>query len=64
MVNARLGNPEGLAMLLCLTLHSNAPAEPAREKLSMPANPNAVNFLKYVFFIVPPFYLTTINNHH
>ena len=55
MVNARLGKPEGLAMLLCLTLHSNAPAEPAREKLSKPANPNAVNFLRYIFFTVPPF---------
>ena len=53
MVNARLGKPEGLAMLLCLTLHSNAPAVPAREKLSMPAN--AVNFLRYIFFTVPPF---------
>ena len=55
MVNARLGKPEGLAMLLCLTLHSNAPAVPAREKLSKPANPNAVNFLRYIFFTVPPF---------
>jgi hypothetical protein len=55
MVNARLGYPEGLAMLLCLTLHSNAPTELARKKLSMPAKPNTVNLLRYILFIVPLF---------
>jgi hypothetical protein len=61
MVNARLGNPEGLAMLVCLFLHSNAAlAVPAMKKLSAVANPKAAILLKYPVFILSPFKINKI----
>ena len=53
MVNARLGKPDGLAILLFLTLHSNATATPAPAK-NIPVNaakPNLTSFLNLILFI-------------
>jgi hypothetical protein len=54
MVNARLGKPDGLAMLVLFSLHSNATATPAPAKNNptIVAKPNLASFFAFILFIL------------
>ena len=51
MVNARLGKPDGLAMLVLFSLHSNELAALAINNPIIVAKPNLASFFNLILFI-------------
>jgi hypothetical protein len=52
MVNARLGKPDGLAMLVLFSLHSNELAALAINNPIIVAKPNLTSFFAFILFIL------------
>jgi len=66
MVNARLGKPDGLAMLVLFSLHSNELAALAINNPIIVAIPNFIIFETLIFFIPTSnnFYSFFPSSHH